>query len=202
MLLNDPDIIQRRLDVMQKAIQDLQSKLTAQEQKNAQQEALIQKLVNGTHTFTNPVLSKITCNDNCCPDGYTKHHDACYRIFVEYMSWPEAVTICGTNGAHLVRIETKSEYDFLSSWLISNQAKIRTTELWIAGMEIEVEGEWVWPETMDRITYLPWGPGENPNDSRYNCVCMSHTYQYGYADIECDRKINFICEINLHGSNE
>lgn len=48
MLLDGQDITQQRLDVMQAAIQVLQSKLTAEEQKNAQQEVLIQKLLNGT----------------------------------------------------------------------------------------------------------------------------------------------------------
>ena len=44
-----------------------------------------------------------------CPNGYTPYWYACYKVYADQLSWPEASNRCKQDGGHLVSVHSDSE---------------------------------------------------------------------------------------------
>ena len=68
---------------------------------------------------------------------------------------------------------------------------------WIGLTDKRIEGEYEWETSKDLLTsggYKNWGPGEPDGVARENCVFYAPSRNNQWADGECSRTENYICE--------
>ncbi|XP_069122332.1 macrophage mannose receptor 1-like [Argopecten irradians] len=131
-----------------------------------------------------------------CRNGWTRYNDSCY-LFVnsEGDNWTDAYYHCTILHGYLADISNKDENDFIKAQLKSRH---EPGCFYISATDVELEGHWIWANSDDPVQYTDWGPTEPQNaGSGENCVCLSHSTQFQWADVTCDRTLQFICKTKL-----
>ncbi|CAH1781623.1 unnamed protein product [Owenia fusiformis] len=141
---------------------------------------------NGIGDILGQLDGTLLCNKRRtgCPDGFTQHQGSCY-LYVDSgsVSWFEA--------NYRFLIESAEENKYIGD-IIGND------RLWIGGMRGSTDKPWNWMGSEGKSTpqqYTNWIEGE-PNNAGGDEDCME-LYQYQWNDENCEKKQNYICEINL-----
>ncbi|CAL1528357.1 unnamed protein product [Lymnaea stagnalis] len=78
-----------------------------------------------------PVKSQI--HDDC-PEGWVQSAGQCYRFdFYHAVNYQHASSACQADGAHVVSVNTKEEFNFIAEWLTSNDQN-RENQWWTSGV--------------------------------------------------------------------
>ena len=115
-------------------------------------------------------------------------------------SAPDASDACERLGMRLARIDDTAEHDAL--W-----ARVAPEVAWLAGTDIEVEGEWRWPDDGTQFwaglhdgspiegVYQNWESGEpnNTGDSE-DCLVLWPPHDGLWADETCSDEYSAVCE--------
>jgi hypothetical protein len=66
---------------------------------------------------------------------------------------------------------------------------------WLAGNDLQVEGQWVWQPTQVSMDYDDWHRGE-PNDAGHgqHCLSVSHKNDFKWSDDSCAQAHYYVCE--------
>jgi nucleoside-specific outer membrane channel protein Tsx len=67
----------------------------------------------------------------------------------------------------------------------------------IGGNDIEVENEYIWSSSRQKITYTRWASGQ-PDSLAHDgddCISINYYSDYQWHDTQCDISYRFICEI-------
>ncbi|XP_033120866.1 snaclec jerdonibitin subunit beta-like, partial [Anneissia japonica] len=165
------------------------------------------------------IVSSLTGKSTaCCPPTWTAYENSCYRVFRTNKStnWLEASDLCRLHRspncdevAHLAKIETYEENNFLSQWLWSAYYAINTYA-WIGLRENPIIGKqftWLDGEKLDRFAYNNWKLEENkpsmtPGECVYMAVDGAEGWQRDYGswkDFPCVHKEQwleaYLCEM-------
>ncbi|XP_022112072.1 uncharacterized protein LOC110991164 [Acanthaster planci] len=126
---------------------------------------------------------------NACPeDGWEVGHGGkCYKFVRQLETWYDARAVCKQDAdGDLVIIETQEENLYI-------QDRVQDGDWWI----VSVEGDWRWVDcsTPSPWTLSNWGEGQ-PNNLNGNQHCGQILNDGKYNDWQCDRTMQFICEIS------
>ena len=134
-----------------------------------------------------------------CPTDFTLIGGTCYFISKDRVGWIEARKMCGQRAALLVSLQTEEKKDMVKS-LVSSHSRRRRSEYWLAGNDIEEEGEWEWARLRTRVPRFGWS--EEPfNSPEENCLAWtveSHGRRDGtdfWHGSSCCNNLQYICEI-------
>ncbi|XP_033733674.1 perlucin-like [Pecten maximus] len=142
-----------------------------------------------------------------CPNGYVRHDDSCYKFFSSVLAtWAESLTYCELFESKLAVIETEREQTFIEGLLSREWHTGASDGVWVDGTDLLIEGEWVWADDGTPINtqgYNKWFPGEPNSLGRRgeDCMDLLHHEKYNWNDNSCERKQNFLCEIETEGSS-
>ncbi|XP_069121158.1 perlucin-like protein isoform X2 [Argopecten irradians] len=155
-------------------------------------------LVFGIFTLTvieGGLLSK-TSRASHCRSGWTNYEGACY-LFVtgENDTWIEATTHCNVLHGYLADILDVKENEFITNELRRTHAP---GCYYISATDVEVEGQWVWPNSDSPVEYLDWAPSEPQNaGGGENCICLASGVNYQWIDVPCHSLRHFMCKMRL-----
>ncbi|XP_067686861.1 perlucin-like [Haliotis asinina] len=135
-----------------------------------------------------------------CPNGFVRHDDSCYKVFLIPTTWPEAIIFCEAFGAKLAEISTPSQQQFLESYLAPFKSSINTLDVWIGGSDLVVEGKFTWSQSGDPVTYTHWVPGEPSSVEDEDCLALFTYHNFMWNDAPCETNQMFLCQIPGSGS--
>ncbi|XP_071145894.1 perlucin-like [Mytilus edulis] len=120
-------------------------------------------------TMTKPLLkcllyvSILVSVRSDCPLGFMRFQESCYAILPVKVSWAEALRLCQAFQAKLAWIDSAIEDKFIEGMLNRYHDSIATSEVWMGGTDMLIEGIWMWADSLKPFTYTNWFPGE-PNN--------------------------------------
>ncbi|XP_060598545.1 C-type lectin domain family 4 member E-like [Ruditapes philippinarum] len=149
----------------------------------------------------NNILSKVNAiyehgsgNASECGGDWFKYRDSCYFVISKKNSFQSAENECRQLNAHVVRLETKEENEFLKSYMDKH---VEDTKIyWIGITDVEKEGVWKLSGTGRVVPYTDW-KGNEPNDfrGREDCAVLHHHTQWsGWMDVPCENSYPVFCE--------
>ncbi|KAL4219268.1 hypothetical protein ACF0H5_021850 [Mactra antiquata] len=141
---------------------------------------------NDTSSMSNIEHEYKICEGSCRDDYNMTSHGYCMKLVEDAKTFDEAQKTCVTIGGHLIRINTNGEYLDLVSLLSEYSSRI-----FIGGKRQSVLSDWDFdPEVVD------WKSGEPSGRNDELCMYL-HDSGRKKADIECDEKYGFVCEIDV-----
>ena len=59
-----------------------------------------------------------------------------------------------------------------------------------------IQGEYRWADTFEKVTYLPWSPGQPDNGAGEDCLGfnLDSDGRFRYHDYICTDRLGLICE--------
>ncbi|XP_071174898.1 C-type lectin domain family 17, member A-like [Mytilus edulis] len=138
------------------------------------------------------VLTYFNCIFAACPPGWIAgtSSSSCYLFNQKSLNWLSASHFCRSEGAHLVRVDSVDEMNF-----IKNEIDLLPGQYWLDGVDDVVEGDWRWASTYSRIETKFWYPGEpNQNSRSENCMETASRYHGLWNDEDCGNHQYSICE--------
>ncbi|KAI8120437.1 C-type lectin 37Da [Lucilia cuprina] len=145
-----------------------------------------------THSAYSNVQEDIPDNINMRP--FVKVGKKYYYFGQSKVTWYNAYTICRTMGGLLASYETAQELAELSKYLISKYSTKFNS--WLAASDQDTEGQWIWYNNGETITYAEWAPGQPDNwNGNENCAhLLSRDGRYLLNDVHCGLRNYYICE--------
>ncbi|KAK3775710.1 hypothetical protein RRG08_067411 [Elysia crispata] len=146
--------------------------------------------------FTSTISNKASC-----PPGWhtSKTSRSCIKLFLSRKSWDDARKACQAQGADLL-INYNKEKEKL---IYEDEDTLLTQECWIGLNDRNHEGDFNWLDDRQKITNVPWYPGE-PNNykNRQHCVIVNNKPNLGVFlfDQWCIHTRYFICEFSLENA--
>ena len=69
--------------------------------------------------------------------------------------------------------------------------------VYVGGSDAMVPTVYRWADTFEKVTNLPWSPGQSTNSERKDCLGFHKDGNTGfrYHDFICTDKLDFICEM-------
>ncbi|XP_063420133.1 perlucin-like [Mytilus trossulus] len=121
-----------------------------------------------------------------CPSGFTTHENNCYVLLPVPTTWAEALRLCDAVKAKLAWIENGAENTFIVQMLKKANITGHSTEVWLGGTDMLLEGMWMWADDMELIQYTNWFPNE-PNNAGNNqhCLGMMVNQDFKWDDYSC-----------------
>ena len=105
--------------------------------------------------------------------------------------------ICRVYGGYLANIDSEQEQLYVSSYLTRlGKTSFTPGTFWLGASDLQTEGVWSWTRGNDRFQYKYWQVGEPNNEGgNENCLAFGHSTGFKWNDINCQNKLNFICEL-------
>ncbi|KAL3889197.1 hypothetical protein ACJMK2_001642 [Sinanodonta woodiana] len=132
-----------------------------------------------------------------CDGNYTfnKTLELCFKIHPETKTYEEAMKTCEAEGAKLIIIRNKMEFDYIIDVL---KAAGPLTYALNGLRKIISNGIITWKWWSGKIpSYMEWEPGEPDNflqDEYCGNFFAVPGYQYKFDDINCGWKSSFVCQ--------
>ncbi|VDI38134.1 Hypothetical predicted protein [Mytilus galloprovincialis] len=134
-------------------------------------------------------ICKMQINPRCGPGDWIYYNNSCYSIDRSLANFTEARNLCKSNGADLVIIRSKEEYNFIVSHTSKQSAGV---DFWI-GLQKLKNQSYRWIDS-SYPTYLPWR--KEPQGD--NDFCIKSSFDQGiWSGDNCNNTNHFICEKHL-----
>ncbi|XP_022318638.2 ladderlectin-like [Crassostrea virginica] len=127
-----------------------------------------------------------------CDVGWVRFQTKCYMFSHTSASWADAESIC--NAFHSILAEPKSTAE--SQFLISHSEN-EAGQFWIGISDIIEENRWIYSSDLQPIKVNSFSSGEPNAYTSANCVALWKDFHGRWADEDCGRHYNFVCE-SLH----
>jgi len=148
-------------------------------------------------------------NAKKCPDGWTKHEDACYLVVKERKTWDDANKNCQQKmpGAQLTSVHSDAKNRFLIN-LVGNTIYV-STSIWLGGSRPYLPKNKPWSYSWtdgSEWCFTKWAHGEHTTKTKYpwrRCA-VSRNHHGGnpvdprWAEVYCGNKIASVCEYRLN----
>lgn len=146
-----------------------------------------------------------------CDEGWKlfegKRYKKCLKLFQKKKKWDDAEKSCKKSDAHLVKIESKKENEFLLNTFLQLEVGELNMEAWIGLRDKEKEGKFVWTDgkpLKQKGSFTNWADEQPNNEDGQNCVEIANGVfwpggppQVGvWNDFQCKQKMMYICEKN------
>lgn len=137
-----------------------------------------------------------------CDEGWKAFDSKCFKLFHKNKTWREAERSCEKAGAHLVKIESEKENDFLLNTFMQIPIGKFNREAWIGLSDKKKEREFIWTDG-STAKYSNWAM-DQPNDEGNGQDCggiVNGVFWPGglsqvglWNDYECYKKLMYICQ--------
>ena len=130
----------------------------------------------------------LSIDAEACGIGWKRFSDTCYKIVTYRKTWERSVADCRSAGAHLVKVTSQEELDYLFFTFVK---PLHSGSAWI-GLNLK-EGSFYWTDN-SKLQYKNWNYGE-PNNFNGNEHCVEIYVNNGrWNDIPCFYKRPYVCE--------
>lgn len=129
-----------------------------------------------------------------CGIGWKPFDKSCYKIHTLPMTWEESLAHCLSVNAHLVKVTSREEMDFI---YFSFVKPLRSGSAWI-GLNLQ-QGSFRWTDNTD-LRYKNWNVGEPNNFKGYEHCVEIFVNNGKWNDIPCWLKRPFVCEKGMYCS--
>ncbi|ELT89409.1 hypothetical protein CAPTEDRAFT_103991, partial [Capitella teleta] len=122
-----------------------------------------------------------------------------YKFNTTATDWHTARSNCKKQGYHLVAMETREEFDFITRFLKNSPAYL-SLNWWTAANDIDNEAQWVWADVNQPMSSsaAPWASTQPDNlGNREHCGDVVSKYGHKMNDAPCEFQYASICEYNL-----
>ncbi|XP_069107441.1 macrophage mannose receptor 1-like [Argopecten irradians] len=120
---------------------------------------------------------------------YNDNLDWCYRLVTGLgLNVPSALSTCGSDGAHLIRINSVERQNFITSYLLSNSVN----SIYIGGHSENRDNNFVY-EDGTPLPYTSWDTNQPVNQERIYIELKGA--QYVWANGHGTMSRDFMCEI-------
>ncbi|XP_069120589.1 perlucin-like [Argopecten irradians] len=137
-----------------------------------------------------------------CENGWESYDGHCYMFGDVKVSWAVASAICKSyDNAHLAVIPNSHVDNFLRQLAMRYAyGHKEMIHYWLDGSDAVIEGDWIWTESGQRISYTHWNHGEpsNSESGTDDCLAMHSQMGFRWDDLPCLYKARFICEAGGH----
>ncbi|EDO49408.1 predicted protein, partial [Nematostella vectensis] len=125
-----------------------------------------------------------------CHQGWIPFKGSCYVTFVDGKNWYDAESMCRDLGGYLVKIESKSEDEF-----VSRELALPENLVWIGLMRSVINDSFVWVDG-SMAKYTNWGVGEPiVAGIGKHCVQMeSEAIFFYWKTASCFMRHPYVCE--------
>lgn len=141
-------------------------------------------------------------NISGCDDGWKSFDNKCFKLFHEKKTWQEAEESCKKGEAHLVKIESEKENNFLLKTFMQIPFDELNRSAWIGLTDKGKVGEFIWMDGTSPA-YINWAE-EQPNNEEGDQDCtelVNGVFWPGglaqtglWNDYQCHLKLMYICE--------
>nr|KAG5703780.1 hypothetical protein BaRGS_009578 [Batillaria attramentaria] len=128
---------------------------------------------------------------SCRTAGWDGFQSSCYKLVENAMTWAAAKDHCKSLDGKLAEIESLEENEFVKQ--LARQGE----SAWLGGHDPESDGSWVWDVSGNSIPLQSgdWGEGEPSGNGI--CLQLRKAQNYTWDDVDCDYKLQFVCEISV-----
>ncbi|CAB1338813.1 unnamed protein product [Coregonus sp. 'balchen'] len=131
-----------------------------------------------------------------CPPGWSSFNNRCFKYFATQLDWADAESYCVNQGANLVSVNSKGEFDFVKNLIHGFDPAESFT--WIGLSDLHKEGRWMWSDGSKLVDTF-WSPKEPTNgDGMENCVHTNNLKEKLWNDVFCSRNNTWIGLSDLH----
>ena len=141
---------------------------------------------------------------SACEKGWLANGKQCYKKFAKHTVWKKAEAKCQKNGAHLVKIDSKKENEFLFKHFLSLKEKWHYFEAaWIGLSYKRADREFNWTDDTKPV-YTNWGVDQPKSlvSNEQTCCLMANgmfwlqgpSYKGNWLNTECNWRLKYICE--------
>ncbi|XP_055013083.1 C-type lectin domain family 4 member E-like [Boleophthalmus pectinirostris] len=143
-----------------------------------------------------------------CDEAWLLHGQKCYRFSNMKTSWDMSRQLCGEMGGDLVKIETRTEQQFLFE-KIKEINKSTEEMFWMGLSDAETEGDWRWTDgsslNQSLAFWFVYGSANEPDnwispphpqgeDCAWMGVRVWATEFLSWFDVPCTITSRFMCE--------
>ncbi|CAI4229546.1 unnamed protein product [Auanema sp. JU1783] len=135
-----------------------------------------------------------------CPEGWQLINLKCFMIYQIEKSWPQALSTCSRYGAHLARIESGPENDFVANMVSKPGRPGIHPEYWI-GLTADVDPAstdptYLWSDGVPTSRYVGFWEASQPDHLKGTCAVVSlDKNNLKWRLDQCNLLRSFICEI-------
>ncbi|XP_062588731.1 perlucin-like protein [Saccostrea cucullata] len=123
-----------------------------------------------------------------CSKGWKRFDDKCYIQLSKKFTWSYSKSACQAINAHLARITSERE----NNWIYKT---FGGPDAWIDATDSLKEGTWRWSSTGKKLKYTAWGNGEPNGDNGENCAQVrTHGGKFYWNDAGCGNTYQAICQ--------
>jgi len=125
-----------------------------------------------------------------CPQDFSLQGGQCIHVnTVDSLTWEDAGNACKAKGGRLLVPADANAFKDLAN------ANYDGRRFWIGASDIANEGSWMWVNGDNLESGFPWA-GNQPDNAWFNEDCLEYhgLGQWGYNDLPCSNKINYVCE--------
>ncbi|XP_069122648.1 perlucin-like protein [Argopecten irradians] len=141
--------------------------------------------------------------DSPCRAGWLAFGENCYYFSHNLLSWPQAAETCEALHSTLATVLSAQEHSFLKTTLMKIHPNDANTRIyWLDGTDLEVEHDWRWASSGERLGYQKWSPGEPTNTGNENCLLLWGHAGFDMGDNPCGASWNYICKTSLEETGE
>ena len=145
----------------------------------------------------------LACLLLACEKGWLANGKQCYKKFVKHTDWKRAKSDCQKNGAHLVKIDSKKENEFLFKHLLSKKGWHFYEAAWIGLSYRSADREFKWTDGTKPV-YTNWGVKQpvSMRSNNQNCCLIANgmfwiqgaRYKGTWLHSDCNWRLKYICE--------
>ncbi|CAC5391232.1 unnamed protein product [Mytilus coruscus] len=176
-IINDSGNCDRKIDAMEKTLQDL--------------------VLNYTNILNQLTSTVETIVPGSCEKPYQKIGNGCYFIRNDRVSGNAAFASCTDPGAYLANFETIEEAMVMTLFL---QKKKIGYHYYVGGRNIDrylPNGDWRWIKNgkVTKMTYFAFAEGQPSGTAKdeQDCMFFYANNRYQFYDIECDNESYYAC---------
>ncbi|ELU02366.1 hypothetical protein CAPTEDRAFT_125483, partial [Capitella teleta] len=122
-----------------------------------------------------------------------------YKFNTTATDWHTARSNCKKQGYHLVAMETREEFDFITRFLKNSPAYL-SLNWWTAANDINNEAQWVWADVNQPMSSSAalWASGQPTNfGNNEHCGEVASRFGHKMNDAPCESQCVSICEYSL-----
>ncbi|KAL6491089.1 hypothetical protein MHYP_G00014340 [Metynnis hypsauchen] len=125
-----------------------------------------------------------------CPFGWVKFDGRCFNYFSQAVDWDTAETLCLKEGANLVSIHNRNEYQLVKALIRVHDPSENPT--WLGLSNCQKRDSWFWSDGT-KYDYSKWNKNEPNHLNDECCVHMNWSDQKDWNDIPCNQAYPFVC---------
>ncbi|XP_035850138.1 neurocan core protein [Sander lucioperca] len=144
------------------------------------------------NTRTPPGVTRVQCDENSCPEDWSRLGNRCFAFIDSPKTWSEAEDYCLFEGGNLASVHSNEENNFIQ--ILTKEDTHEFPLTWIGGNDCIQSGFWMWTDGT-KFNYKNWSKRYNVQDKRrtMHCLEMNYGYRKKWNAASCNDTLPFVC---------